>query len=207
AFPAVMMLDIFIAEGSFRRVRQEWKRLAAVTGVAVFYLAGRFAVLGGLGVPKTAQYLNGSLSLVQRELTSGRVFLKYLQLLIAPLDVTGDYDFNSIPVATANDWLAWAGTLLIVLMIVFAFRVRKHQPALPFAVLFFFITMLPTSNWIMPTSILMSERALYFPSVGICVIAGVLWAKLASRERRAVLGLGMMATAVLLCIAHNYVWR
>jgi tetratricopeptide (TPR) repeat protein len=207
AFPAVMMLDIFISEGSFRKVILQWRRLAAVTGVAVFYLAARLTVLGDLGVPKSAQYLNGSLTVAQRELTSGRAFLKYFQLLIAPIDVTGDYDFNSIPIATASDWIAWAGVVVVVLMIVVAFRVQKNQRPLAFAIFFFFITMLPTSNWIMPTSIIMSERALYLPSLALCLIAGLVWARLPGREMRAVLGVGMMATAVLLCIAHNYVWR
>jgi protein O-mannosyl-transferase len=206
-FPAVMMLDIFILEGSFRKIIPQWKRLAAVTSVAVFYLVARLVVLGGLGVPKTAQYLDGSLTVAQRELTSGRAFLKYFQLLVAPVDVTGDYDFNSIPVATANDWLAWLGLLLVVIMIVFAFRMRKKQPALAFAIFFFFVTMFPISNWIIPTSIIMSERALYLPSLGICLIAGLLWARLPRREARTLLGLGVMATAALLCIAHNYVWR
>jgi tetratricopeptide (TPR) repeat protein len=83
----------------------------------------------------------------------------------------------------------------------------KRQPALGFAILFFYATMLPASNWIMPTSIIMSERALYLPSLGICLIAGLLWARLRNREIRRVLALGVIAVAALLCIAHNYVWR
>jgi hypothetical protein len=160
-----------------------------------------------MGVPKAMQYLEGTLTLAQRELTSGRAFLKYFQLLIAPIDVTGDYDFNSITIATVHDWVAWTGLFLVAAMMVAAFRIRKSQPALGLAVLFFFITMLPTSNWIMPTSIIMSERALYLPSLSICLIAGLTWTKLPQRELRTLLGVGVLLTAALLCIAHNYVWR
>src|SRR5262249_590959 len=128
-------------------------------------------------------------------------------LLIAPVHVTGDYDFNSIPIASAGDWIAWAGLMLVAATIVIAIRMLKTQPAISFAVLFFYVTMLPSSNWFMPTSIIMSERALYLPSLGICLIAGLLWTRHSSRELRTVLGMGVMTTAALLCIAHNYVWR
>jgi len=207
AFPAVILLDAYMAQGGLRKLLEQWKRFAAVAGIAFLYLGIRFWVLGSLGVPKTAQYLDGTLTFVQRELTSGRAFLKYFQLLIAPIDVTGDYDFNSIPVATLDDWVAWTGLLIVAMTVVFAWRVRTTQPSLSFAVLFFYITMLPSSNWIVPTSLIMSERALYLPSLGICLVGGLLWARMGIRQIRRVLAVGVLAVAALLCIAHNYVWR
>jgi tetratricopeptide (TPR) repeat protein len=133
--------------------------------------------------------------------------LKYLQLLIAPVQVTGDYDFNSIPVAGMGDAVAWAGLLLAAAIAVLAVWMLRRQAALSFAILFFYATILPTSNWIMPTAIVMSERALYLPSLGICLVAGILWSKLQSRQIQALLAVGVMVTAAVLCIAHNYVWR
>jgi protein O-mannosyl-transferase len=210
-FPAVMVLDTVWTERAIRAgaliERPYRNRFAAIAGVAAFYLATRFWVLGSLGVPKTVQYLDGALTFAQRELTSGRAFLKYFQLLVAPINVTGDYDFNSIPIATWHDWIAWAGLLLVAAMIVAAFRMRKSQPVMGFALLFFFITMLPTSNWIMPTSIIMSERALYLPSLSICLIAAQIWMTLPKRAMRTLLAVGVLSTAALLCVAHNYIWR
>ena len=213
AFPAVALLDMFIsrkkAEPALQAQETSFhvRNFVALCGSALLYIGLRFWVLGGLGVPKTAQYLDGTLTFMQRELTSGRAFLKYFELLIAPVNVTGDYDFNSIPVAAVNDWVAWAGLLVVAAIIAFGFRMLKTQPQLGFAILFFFLTMLPSSNWIMPTSIIMSERALYLPSLGICLIVGLLWAKLRIREVQTILAVGVMATAALLCIAHNYLWR
>jgi hypothetical protein len=201
--PAVLVLDSWIGHKQAQKPQRILVTLVPLCG----YLAMRLLVLGGLGVPKTSQYLDGALSFIQRELTSGRAFLKYFQLLIAPINVTGDYDFNSIPVAGPTDWIAWLGLLLVVATIVLAYGIRKKQPALAFGILFFFVAMLPASNWILPTSIIMSERALYIPSIGICLIVGLLWSKIASAERKTILGVGVMAMAVVLCIAHNYVWR
>ncbi len=207
AFPAVIALDVLISHKKAQKSQKAFVTFALLCGSALLYFGVRMWVLGGVGVPKSSQYLEGTLTFAQRELTSGRAFLKYFQLLIAPLNVTGDYDFNSIPVAGMNDWVAWAGVLIIVVSLVSAFKLVKRQPDITFAVLFFYVTILPASNWIMPTSIVMSERALYIPSIGICLIAGLLWSKIGSGERRTIVAAGVMVTAALLCIAHNYVWR
>src|SRR5262249_15228257 len=60
---------------------------------------------------------------------------------------------------------------------------------------------------IAPTAIVMSERSLYLPSLGICLIAGFMWDRLSNREARTLLALGGITTAILLCISHNFIWR
>ena len=206
-FPAVMVLDTWISEGNFRNVIAGWKRFASIAAAAGVYLGLRVWVLGGIGIARTAQYLGGSWTLLQRELTSGRAFLKYFQLLIAPIDMAGDYDFNSIPLANINDWVAWLGVLLVLATIILAVAIVKRQPTLGFGILFFYLTMLPVSNWIVPTSVIMAERHLYLPSLGICLIAGMAWASVSNIGIRKLLAAGVMTIAVLLCIAHNYIWR
>ena len=207
AFPLVIFLDTWILEGSFRRVLEQWKRFVAPALSAVVYLALRLAVLGSLGMPKSAQYINGDWTLLQRELTSGRAFLKYFQLLLAPIDLAGSYDFNSIPIASARDWDAWLGLLLIAATIVFAFRIARTRPEIGFGVLIFYAAMLPMSNWIVPTGVLVAERYLYVPSFGIALIAGTLWTRVPRPEMRRVVAVGVLAIAALLCISHNYIWK
>jgi Tfp pilus assembly protein PilF len=207
AFPAVVALDALITHKEAQNIRRKIVGFAAVCTAAVVYLGIRFWVLGGLGVPQSAQYFDGHWSFAQRELTSGRAFLKYFQLLIAPINVTGDYDYNSIPIATLTDWVGWAGLIAVALTILFAIWMLRSHTAVGFSILFFYIAMLPNSNWIMPTSIIMSERALYLPSLGICLLGGVLWARLPRADLRKVVAAGVIVTAALLCIAHNYIWR
>ena len=207
AFPLVIVLDSWISEGSLRRLLAQWKRFVPICLSMVVYLILRQWALGATLVPQAAQYFNGRWTFLERELTSGRAFLKYFQLLLAPVTVTGDYDFNSIPLAHARDWDAWAGLLLIVLTIVFALRRRKKQPAIAFAILFFYIAILPVSNWIVPTSLVMAERYLYLPSLGICLIGATIWANVSKLQVKRILAVGVMALAALLCIAHNYIWK
>lgn len=206
-FPAVIVLDSWISEGNFRSVATRWQRFVPTAVAAGVYLGLRLWVLGGLAMERTAQYLGGSWTLLQRELTSGRAFLKYFQLLIAPIEVSGDYDFNSIPLADMSDVTAWLGVLVILSTIAVALAIVKRRPILAFAILFFYLTILPVSNWIVPTSVIMAERHLYLPSLGICLIAGLVWTTITKVELRRLLTVGVMAVAALLCIAHNYIWR
>jgi protein O-mannosyl-transferase len=85
AFPIVMAVDIWISEGHFKRLLQAWKRFVLPGLSAALYLSLRLSVLGSIGMPQSSQYLQNQWTLLQRELTSGRAFLKYFQLLLAPI--------------------------------------------------------------------------------------------------------------------------
>lgn len=206
-FPAIAALDMALAEGSFQKVIQSWRRFAFLAAVGTAYLGLRFYVLGGMGIPVAGQYLHGTLTSGERWLTSGRVFLQYFRLLFAPIQVTGDYDFNSIPVATLRDWDAWLGILLVAACLFIAlWNVRKSR-GLSLGILFFFITLLPVSNWIMPIALLMAERFLYTPVFGFALLAGACWAAIPRPEIRRLAAAGVLTVSAILCISHNYIWQ
>jgi hypothetical protein len=207
AFPLVVALDVWISNGSLRNVLAAWKRFSVLGASMVVYFALRIWVLGQLGMPRTSQYLNGAWTVVERELTSARSFLTYFQLLLTPVNVTGNYDFNSIPIAGVHDWDAWLGVFIIVASAVLAFRFSKKNTALSFGILFFFASMLPMSNWIVPGGVLVAERYLYVPSFGLAIIAGMLWTRIKVARVRHIVAAGVLVPAILLCISHCYIWR
>jgi tetratricopeptide (TPR) repeat protein len=207
AFPLVIAIDTWISEGSFKRLLSHWKRFVPIAVSGAVYLSLRLWALGTMLVPADAQYFNGRWTLSERELTSGRAFLNYFRLLLAPVTVTGDYDFNSIPIAHAWDWDAWIGLLLVVLTIVFALRMARRQPGVALGILFFYSALLPVSNWIVPTSLIMAERHLYLPSLGICLLGAAIWVTIPNLQVKKILAVGVMTVACILCIAHNYIWR
>ncbi len=206
-FPAVVMIETVLREGGIRKLADSWRRFAVLTATGIGYLGLRFYVLGGLGIPKSGQYLNGTVTLFQRWLTSGRVFIQYLRLLLAPVQVTGDYDFNSVPLAGAADWDAWLGLALVVCCFIVAFAFRKKKPAISLGILFFFVTLLPVSNWIMPIALLMAERFLYTPAFGFSLLAGLAWAAIPNLRAQRLIAVGVIVPAAILCIAHNYIWQ
>ncbi|HME99699.1 MAG TPA: DUF2079 domain-containing protein [Terriglobia bacterium] len=205
--PAILMLEMALTEGGIRKVRESWRRFAVLAITGMGYLTLRFYVLGGLGIPPSGQYLNGTLTLTERWLTSGRVFLRYFRLILAPVQIASDYDFNSIPVAGIRDWDAWMGLAFVGAAIILGVRFFKLRPAVSIGILFFFIALLPVSNWIMPIALLMAERFLYLPIFGFALLAGLMWAGIQQRgPRRLIMG-GFVTFSALLCISHNYVWQ
>jgi hypothetical protein len=60
-FPAIAMLEMALSEGSIRKVVSSWRRFAVLAATGIAYLGLRFYVLGGLGIPASGQYLNGTL--------------------------------------------------------------------------------------------------------------------------------------------------
>jgi protein O-mannosyl-transferase len=206
-FPAIMMLEVALSEGGIRRVVESWRRFTALALSGIVYLGLRFYVLGGLGIPKSGQYLNGSLTLLERWMTSGRVFLEYFRLLLAPINIASDYDFKSVPVAGIWSWDAWLGLALVVAAIVFAVRLAKARRSVSFGILFFFTVLLPVSNWITPIALPMAERFLYTPIFGVALLAGWMWAEIRDRALRRVVAVGFVTLAAILCMSHNYVWQ
>src|SRR5205823_2128356 len=99
------------------------------------------------------------------------------------------------------------GLALVVGSIVTAALFRKTRPALTLGILFFFVALLPVSNWIMPIALLMAERFLYMPVFGFALFAGAAWAAIPDQRLRRLIASGTVAVAVLLCISHNYLWQ
>jgi tetratricopeptide (TPR) repeat protein len=205
-FPAIAALDILLLDGGPKKLFAVWRRFVLLGAVGLAYLALRYSVLGELGVPATFQYMHGGLSVVQRWMTSGRAFLQYFRLILFPVDVSADYEFNSIHVANLRDWDAWAGLVAVLGCILTAVFLIKKRPAVSLAILFFFVALLPVSNWVLPISVLVAERFLYTPVFGVALLAGIAWKAIPTKRVQYLLGTGVLVTSSLLCISHNWTW-
>jgi tetratricopeptide (TPR) repeat protein len=120
--------------------------------------------------------------------------------------VAADYEMNSIHIAGIHDWDAWAGLITVFACILVAILLARRQPIISLAILFFFAVLLPVSNWIMPISVLVAERFLYIPVFSVALLAGIAWSGLPTRRLQYLLGTGVLVTATLLCISHNWIW-
>ena len=206
-FPAVAALDLFFGNHcDLKKVLLAWKKLVALAMAAMGYLALRFWVLGSLGVPAAMQYRAGTLTYIERWMTSGRVFLRYLALVLAPVDLVGDYDFNTIPIAHPGDWDAWIGIAVVAAVLFAVWWFRHRNRVVSMGLVFAVTALIPASNWIMPISILMAERFLYLPMIGLAIVAAVAFAAMPFPYRR-LIGGGFLTMAAVLCVSHNYVWR
>jgi tetratricopeptide (TPR) repeat protein len=183
------------------------RRFVILTVPAVGYLLLRRWVLGGIGIPVIAQYMGGHLTYVERVLTSGRVFLEYVRLILFPLNLAGDYDFNAIPIANLLSWDAWLGLTLIAAIVAGTLIYVQRNWLGSLGILFAFTVFLPASNWIMPISILMAERFLYLPLAGLSISAAIMFNSLRHTRARQWMATGGLATAIVLCNSHDYIRR
>jgi pentatricopeptide repeat protein len=213
--PAILILDFFASptgsalSPSRGRERVPSGRVWIPIGLTVVvYLALRFYVLGTLGIPVSAQYMAGRLNYFDRLLTSGRVFVKYLTIIFFPLNLAGDYDFNAIPIASITDLDAWAGLFLIAaVMVAIVYCYRRGNRLLVFGLSFAIVAFIPSSNWVMPISVLMAERFLYLPMAGLAFAAAACFSGINDQRMRRLAGTGFLLTAVVLCNSHDYIRR
>jgi Tfp pilus assembly protein PilF len=90
-------------------------------------------------------------------------------------------------------------------------RSTNPKPHVALAILWFFITVLPVSNLLFPTGVLLAERTLYLPSVGLSLIIPVVAEPLATlrrHSRRAVAAVVVVVLGGLLVrtVTRNPAW-
>lgn len=199
--------------------------LYALLGVVFLGFAGaRVLVLGTLMGEVRAPSLLG-LDTGERLLTALTLWPEYLRLLVFPLDLSADYGpAVLLPVrGLAGDVVL--GGLLVGALGALAWAVRKTAPAVALGIAWFGVTILPVSQLLFPAGVLLAERTLYLPSVGLALVVaggmealpsavgaaeeqGAEPAPGALRARRAVLAGGVVVGLLLLTrtVTRNPVW-
>jgi tetratricopeptide (TPR) repeat protein len=194
-----------------------WRVYAVMLAVAIALLAMRLSILGSLAsaFPPLGAEILGE---IPRIWTLGEIWLHYVRLWVFPLDLSADYSPGVIPV-----WTSWgvenalgAGLALLILLVSLLAWRRGPMSAgadaprvTAFGVVWFMIAVSPVSNTLFLSGVLLAERTLYLPSVGLAAGTGWLAAHLyRERPRVAVLG---VATLLLLgsvrTWTRNASWR
>lgn len=144
-----------------------------------------------------------------RFLTALALWVQYVRLLIFPLDLAVDYDPGILFPSEVLDVPVIVGTLILTAWILLALRTRRGLPLVSFGLAWFVVTILPVSNLFFPTGVLLAERTLYLPSLGLSlVVAGLTDRALVFRYRRVLLGLAFLAALALLVrtMVRNPTW-
>lgn len=211
--PVVLALDDWLHRDELPRDRRSALaalgiRYGALAVAAIVYLAFRTnAVSGGsqiwpgwLGVPAGDRFL-----------TASRVLLEYLGLFVFPRTLLADYWKTEVPIATSlaeplvlMSLLAWGALAALLIR-------RRHDAALVLSIAWFFITIVPVANVFFPIGVAKAERLLYLPSVGLCLTAGLLHARMEAVARarwapRLALA-AILAAFTVRTLARNADWR
>lgn len=156
----------------FRRHAILW---AGVVAVAAGYLALRVAVLGtALGAGNIAAGLE-NLGIAGRAMVMAPALLVWARLMIWPVHLAADYSPNAfVPEPTLNVAHVAAAVLLVGCGLA-AWALRRRTGGVTLGLAWFVITASVAANVAVPTGVLIAERVLYLPSVGIALVAGALW--------------------------------
>ena len=108
-------------------------------------------------------------------LTSFEVFYLYFEKIFFPISLSIDYSFNQIPLVEDlfSSWQTIVGIIILTtLLVLFAFV--KNQ-LLRIGIFIFLASYVVISNWVFKTGTIMAERLMYTPSLGLALLAGVLF--------------------------------
>ncbi len=193
------------------RLRAAGPTVAMTLAAAVALLLGRYAVLGKLGAGSAAAGLD-TLSFGERIRVMAPIIPEWLRLLTWPRHLEAQYSppaYGTIPESIVP--VLFGGVLLVV-VVVLAMRSRHATPIVTLGLTWIGITLLPVSNLLFPSGIIIAERTLFLPSVGAVLAGagGATW--LATRLPRSVpLLAGLVCLLIGLGAARSHsrqaVWR
>ncbi len=187
-----------------------WLTLAAVA-----FLYVRVLLLGELGGDVSHPALHG-LGMGQRSWLMLGLLPEFGRLFVWPDRLYADYSPRQVPIHTAWSVDLLPGALLLGCLAILAFVAWRRSRAATFGIAWLVLTIAPVANVLIATGILIAERTLLLPSVGVVLVAGaaVPWVVYELQPRPRVMKLlagGVLAVVLMLGAAHSaerqYAWR
>jgi hypothetical protein len=166
------------------RLRRLWPGYASLLAIGVLAFTARTAVLSHIATPGPADALAG-LSAGGRALTMLRVVPTWARLLLWPAHLRADYSPQEIVASTGFGTEEALGLVLVMAVAVVFWFSRRRAPVVSLGLAWTAIGLLPVSNVLVPTGILVAERNLFVPSIGFLLALGGLCAAIwETRTRR-----------------------
>ena len=174
-------------------VRARWRVYVIMGMLAGAFLVSRYAILGSVIQPLGPLGAD-LLSEIPRIWTLADGWLHYVRLWVFPMDLSADYSPNVLPLSLgwhASNIMGAILALGILCIALLAWRRPEMAPgvttsrAAAFGVVWFLIAIAPVSNTLFLSGVLLAERTMYLPSVGLAGATGWLVVRLASRRPRA----------------------
>jgi hypothetical protein len=224
--PAIFVAaELTIIRGTQRRgdrVRQLRPFYLSLALIAVAFVALRARVLADHGIGGFQPFTPFSslhISARDRVLTALGVVPQWARLLFWPAHLSSEYGPPEIEIAQGVSLSQLPGVMMLIAVIGLGAALRRRQPVMSFGVAFVCITLLPSSNFLLPAGIVLAERTLFLPSVGAMLILGgaVEWAVSSIRlrhrsERRLLFGASALLAILLIAgatwsVVRTRVWH
>jgi Flp pilus assembly protein TadD len=210
-FPLTVIAYVFcMSEDAalLRRIGQSLKLSLPYWCILGMYFLLRFRTLGFIAIRQR----NWILSPFEFALTAINLAREYCWKLLAPVGLNAYYLF--IPVRSLFDPSAIAAILILILAACAIAYGLRRAPLASFAALWVFITLIPVLNVYAVGRNVFTERYLYLPSVGFCLVIVLLASRvvglLPERLRSPAAAVALAAVLILstaLALARNSIWK
>ena len=205
---------------------------APFLGMAVLFMVIRTSVLGWNFGGECTELMNCPYLKVEGggyvPFTNGEKFAtifytlgQYVKLLFFPHPLTHDYYPYHIGIMNFGDWRVILSLLMYVGLGIYALLGILKKDVVAFGIAFYIITLSIVSNLVFPVGTNMAERFAFMPSVGFCLVLGVLAYRLAVRfskqnDKRLspssfTTPIGLVAVAIILfslkTVTRNPAWK
>lgn len=166
-----LTLVVFRNVTLFSAIRKTWPLLV----VALFFLIIRTEVIGyffNSGVKITDLMNDPFIGMKSSEKFATIIFTIgwYIKLLMFPHPLTHDYYPYHVQKMGLTSMPFLISIILILAIIILAYKKRKSQPLFFYCVSYFIITISIVSNFIFPVGTFMNERFLFMPSIGFILL-------------------------------------
>jgi tetratricopeptide (TPR) repeat protein len=210
---AVVTPLILVALDRWGPVRVPWRRrlthYAGFFAIALVYLLVRYTVGGGATPAGGTAHASSGIEDGVRSWAVPMAFAEYMKMLVWPHPLNA---LRSLQAADVAAWSARLSPLVALLGVALVTLWRRRDPLARAGAVLLLLPLIPALPLPFFVGSFAEERAAYFASVGICLLAGSVyaWAAGAIRMPRLVLGAGAVAIAALAAWATLQrlpVWR
>ena len=182
-------------------------------GVSIVYLILRFFILHNPG--EKIVYPDGSIFV--NMLTMTKVLGRYITSIFLPFNLNADYHVLYLKTPFTLSFLFPLFMLISIAIIAIRWwkklartssgvnRTRDFYPVILFAILWFFISMLPVMN-IIPLANIMADRYLYLPILGFCLLLSIAVTYLRAVIKYSVI-IPLIIFYIVMTVTRNNVWR
>ncbi|NIM51995.1 MAG: DUF1736 domain-containing protein, partial [Gemmatimonadales bacterium] len=133
-----------------------------------------------------------------------------LALLVAPLTLSPDYSYDTIPVVrSVLDWRFLAAVVVVGLIGWGLSISRVRRSVVPLGVLWYAISLFPASNMLVATGTIFGERLLYLPSVAFCLLmaTGLEWVSQRHRPVAVAAVTALVTAFTVQTLRYSSAWR
>lgn len=214
----IVIIPLFLHIAVKKKISSALKDTIPYLGILILYFIMRIHAVGlihhhvDLTDPAVNPYANAS----SAEKLASEVFIlgKYLFMLFIPYPLCCDYSYKQIPYHHFSQPIVWLSSIIYMAIIIWAVWFVFKKNILSVLVLFFLLSILLISNFLVDVGATMAERFLFHASVGFTALLAFGIVKITSTiplpRRRMIYAACLTCITTLCCvetIARNAQWK